>query len=780
LFVEDTMSRSFVVVLCVGLLPSIAWATEGAIQFDAGSLRITLSATGQVQSLYDVVDKKEYLVAGQPAPLLTLVMDGKAVSPTAATYSPAANQLKLAYGAGISATVGVAVKPTHLRLELKTIEGATPTRVYWGPLPTTIDQSIGEVIAVVRGDKFAIGVQSLGIQTTAGAMGNVPETHLEDREHLSPSTGKGSRLFATAIEHDGRVKGSSIALFGCPRAKALETIGQIELAEGLPHPMLDGVWGKISPTAKLSYLIVPFGEDTIDEACRYAEQAGLTTVYHPNPFESWGHFKLTSSFPRGDASMKRCVEKAAKRGIRLGLHTLSGFIQTNDPYVTPIPDPRLARSGSSTLAAAVDERTDELAVKESEPFTRRTPYDTPMNTVVLGQELVRYEKVSERAPWRLLGCQRGAFGTKASAHPAGADVGHLADHNYRTFYPGIENGLMDEMTARLVELFNNTGVRQMSFDGLEGVSCYGYGEYAGNRFVKQCYGGWKLEVVTDASRLLHYLWHINTRMNWGEPWGLAMREGQVTNRFENQAFFERNLLPPMLGWFQVRTATDDLEATTLDDIEWALAKAAGFDAGFAITADDLKTLKTNAQASAILAAVRLWEKARFSGTLSDQQRQKLRAGEFHLESAKDGRLLLTPASFASSSVPAFGEERETEARLQVENAYGQQPLRFILRVQRSDQESPETAVVNPSIEAGGRRVTFAVNLKPRQYLVYHGDRDAAVCDANWNKLSSVQVDAGPLKLAAGKQPVVFRCQVRGKKAPKLQIKWETRGQPDQL
>ncbi|MCY2990129.1 MAG: hypothetical protein NTY19_19985 [Planctomycetota bacterium] len=45
--------------------------------------------------------------------------------------------------------------------------------------------------------------------------------------------------------------GSKIALFGCPEKEALATIGNIEVAEGLPHPMLDGVWGKISPTARL-------------------------------------------------------------------------------------------------------------------------------------------------------------------------------------------------------------------------------------------------------------------------------------------------------------------------------------------------------------------------------------------------------------------------------------------------------------------------------------------------------------------------------------------------
>ena len=105
------------------------------------------------------------------------------------------------------------------------------------------------------------------------------------------------------------------------------------MAEGLPHPMLDGVWSKVSPTARLSFLVVSFGENTIEEACDFADKCGVKYVYHPGPFECHGHFKLNQAeFPDGDLSMQRCVQKAAARGIRLGVHTLSA----SSPPVTPM------------------------------------------------------------------------------------------------------------------------------------------------------------------------------------------------------------------------------------------------------------------------------------------------------------------------------------------------------------------------------------------------------------------------------------------------------------
>jgi len=59
---------------------------------------------------------------------------------------------------------------------------------------------------------------------------------------------------------DGGVTGSKIALFGCHEEKTLELIGQIEIAEGLPHPVIDGEWSKTARGATSSYLIMDFTE----------------------------------------------------------------------------------------------------------------------------------------------------------------------------------------------------------------------------------------------------------------------------------------------------------------------------------------------------------------------------------------------------------------------------------------------------------------------------------------------------------------------------------------
>jgi len=674
------MSRPFIVVGLLAIALAAQAQEDTMLTVRAGALRITIDAKGQVVGLHEFATGRPCLAAGRPAPLLGLVVPGKAVRLSAASWDARGTRLTLRCAAtGVSAVVAVRRRPTHATFELVSVQGAKPTRIAWGPFPTSIGATVGTTVGVVRDEAFAIGIQALNIQTVGGAAGKR----------------YGSDLYAYAIEHDGGVVGSRIALFGCAADQALATIGKIEVAEGLPHPMLDGVWGKVSPTARRSYFIVGFGEKNLDAVLDVARKGGFTYVYNPGPFKTWGHFQLNPAlFPDGDASMKRCVERAAKHGIRLGVHTLTSFITTSDPYVTPVPDPRLARLGSTTLAAAIDAKATEIAVVDPAPFRQRQT----LATAILGTELVQYQGVTVAAPWRLTGCTRGAFGTKASPHAAGADIGKLADHAYRTFYPGIANGMMDEMTARLIELFNTTGLRQMSFDGLEGLSTYGYGQYARHRFVTQCFAGWKGEVVTDASNLLHTLWHVHTRMNWGELTQSAKTD--IDNyRARNCKYFEDNLFPTAMGWWRFGGAGLDWEATRLEDIEYLLAKAAGFDAAHGMQTQPA-AIAAHGFGDRCLAMVKAWDQARYAAAFSPAQRAALRqkGRDFHLEPTGPGRWALTEMRYSPFfwMCPGTGRSQPgdparrilslntaTEERLGLEcpvaNPFAAQPLRFELR-----------------------------------------------------------------------------------------------------
>ena len=57
------------------------------------------------------------------------------------------------------------------------------------------------------------------------------------------------------------------------------------------------------------------------------------------------------------------VRKVHAAGLKAGMHTLTGCIQPNDPWVTPVPDTRLA-ADRYTLAADMDENDTILTVEK--------------------------------------------------------------------------------------------------------------------------------------------------------------------------------------------------------------------------------------------------------------------------------------------------------------------------------------------------------------------------------------------------------------------------------
>ncbi len=438
-------------------------------------------------------------------------------------------------------------------------------------------------------------------------------------------------------------------MFGCPKEKVLKTLGEIEIAEGLPHPILEGEWIKTSPLANAAYVITPFGVNTIDSILKNTKRAGINCIYHPGPFSSWGHFELNKEeFPDNWESMKMCVEKAEKEGVWLGVHTLSNFVTTNDPYVTPIPDSRLAVYGSSKISEAIDDISTELLIEDPTFFVHMNT----LNTVRIGDELIQYDSINIEVDPVLLGCKRGAFGTQASTHKKGTSVSKLLDHGYRTFLTNPE--LSEEMAKRISELYNFTGLRMIALDGLEGAWSTGLGSYGRSLFAYSWHKGLnevqQNNVVSAASNPEHFNWHFITRFDWGDESG-GLRDGQTAYRIMNQPFFARNYIPLFLGGFKIE------KTNSLADIEWFLARAAGFNAGFNIMLNNIEEIKQNKNGQVILDAIREWEAARIAGAFPEGLAPDLQnpSKDFHLEALGNGRWKLYPVPDAINSPTVFGE-----------------------------------------------------------------------------------------------------------------------------
>ncbi|MDN3690724.1 hypothetical protein [Cyclobacterium jeungdonense] len=759
-------------LLCLVMAASFAQETT----FETSNFRLLLDQQGHVNSLFDKDNKVEYHSGDQPSPFLRIRVSGKVLFPEKMEVQ--SDRLILTFP---QEDIRIEIQPkaysNYLSFEIVSISNMHKVDwVVWGPFPTTIREIIGEAVGVVRNDDFAIGIQALNVKTLGGypdaesdiepaydifetgdlvdvdagwrnkkfyrgqtakvsENGSLLQAYSRNRnkDRIIANVGH-NRYLAPAFE-DGGPLGSKIALFGSPSKLVLDLIGKIEIQEGLPHPLIDGEWAKKSRKATSSYLILDFTVENLDRAIEFTQKAGLEYLYHGGPFQNWGHFDLKKeSFPDNWKSLKACVDRARQKGVQLGVHTLSNFISTDDPYVTPKPHPGLAKVGFSSLAKPLTREENVIHIESPDFFNQME--NNSLQAVQIGDEIIRYRSVSPEAPWRLEGCLRGAYGTEPQAYSEGTSIGKLMDHAYQVFLGDAD--LSEEMAITLARLFNETGLKQVSFDGLEGTWSTGMGQYARSLFTKTWFDHLNADlqgkVINDASNPSHFNWHISTRYNWGEPWYAGFRESQTNYRLMNQDFYQRNLLPAMLGWFSMRPET------SLEDTEWLLARAAGFDAGFAFNLS-FDAVERNGQSAAIFEAIRNWERARMTGAFTAGQKSRMQdiQNEFSLVPEGSEKWKLIPYQIGRMEHPHIlkqpGEPLQTS--IHWENPYASQPLQFLISLVPASGESVVKASKITLTVNQFYALEIPVSLKANQQVKLMENGDLVLYDKYWQKLEVI-------------------------------------------
>jgi hypothetical protein len=592
----------------------------------------------------------------------------------------------------VKVDVKITVKPSHIKFQTVKVTPAKKVElVLWGPYPVTINRTVGETVGVVYDKKYAIGIQALNVKTLGGypesansmdmtricgiedkneydniyekviqghrmwgntawrtKFGAVLQAFTRDRSKQRYMDMWGAKHIARDIIKDGGVIGSKIALFGCPRDKVLATLGKIEVVEGLPHPVLDGKWMKTNQDGISTYLAVPFSIGNVDDYIAWAKTCPtVKTIYFctPGPISDWGHFEHFRkwAFPKGVEDYQKAVDKIKAAGLKVGTHTLSNFITFSDPYVTKV-DPRLKVIGHFELDEDISPDATEIKIKNpsKDLFSQRKDWSGNKwkNVVLMDKEFIGYDRIDGKGPYKLVGCVRGYFSTKKAAHKKGLKSGQLyTEPGYKiTHGDGTVNM---EMANNLAKYANKYGVEMIALDGLEGNWSEGHGEYSRTRFADKWFKTLTPELqnrcIISASNAGHFLWHYISRFEWGDE-SLAIRCGNTKYRNMNQSFYERNFLPKFMGGYKISPTT------TLDDVEWFCASAAGYNAGYSLEVVNPKAMIKNPENKAICEAMYQWEQARRANAFPQVLKKYLQHpfAEFHLEALGNGKWKLYP------------------------------------------------------------------------------------------------------------------------------------------
>jgi hypothetical protein len=576
---------------------------------------------------------------------------------------------------GVRAAIEVIAKPRYLVLEVKRIEGDGVEELALANLHLTLRGSPDE--------PFAACALALNLQTKVAQLPRAS-----------------SRLQATCYPRFGLV-GARVALIGCPPAE-LRRVMQAVVRESpeLPHSPLGGPWALDAPQNYGSYLMTSkMTEQDVDQWVRLAHELGMRQIdFHGGSAFRFGDFEPNPKFyPHGRASLKAVIDKLHAAGILVGLHTYAFFIDKRCPWVTPVPDPRLAKDATLTLATALGDRETAVAVDESTAGMSNVTGFFVRNSVTLqiDDELITYTDVSQQAPFQFTGCKRGACGTRVAAHAKGAKVHHLREC-FGLFVPDGDSSLLTEVAARTAALYNDCGFDMIYLDALDGedvIAGAKNGWHYGARFTFEICRRLRRPAIMEMSTFHHHLWYVRSRIG---AWDYPSRSHKkfidihcASNDAARQMF-----MPANLGWWAFRTWGGALaEPTFADDIEYLCGKALASDSSIEISLSPQAMTQTPSLAR-LAAIVKQYEDLRLARHFSAAVKEQLRVpgDEFTLERSSAGRWQFRRMQYDKHKVTGLDGHSD---RWTVVNRFARQPLG--LRIEALLSAGPYEAANNVTL-----------------------------------------------------------------------------------
>lgn len=811
----------------LAVLVSLSSCVKNELKISTDSLSLLLDKSGRLvyqnaknNDIYTIADTSSYLVCLKR-------FDSEILeSPLDVSWKEKENGAILTIDfAQNTAEIHLNNKGNYLTAELTNLSNEEEIeRIVWGPFHLTISDKIGKSIGIVYNNDFAIGLMGLNLKSCGGfelipreRFGNTAQrteqgamlqgfTKNRSVDRLGNSCLQELTQAVPVNDSDSILIGSKFAIYGVPAERLKELIPEIEQEEGLPYLTHKGEWLKNSLYATSSKFIMSFNSQNIEDCMEVAEKAGITCIYHPGIFESWGTYPVREKdFPNGYQSVLECAQKAKARNMTLGAHTLSNFITPNDPLISPVPHPGLQLAGVTYLEEAISEDATEIMLADIQmapayekdkldisPEELRANENKNRETfaVKIDDEIIEYSAVTKNGRLVLTGCKRGAFGTQKSNHKAGAKIGRLVSHYYKVFFADIN--LQDQVAKKLANFFNKTKLERISFDGIEGAMATGHGRYSCDRFIKVFFDNLENKnMISNSSDVMHYSWHYFANESWGEPWWAKnFRESQLDHRLKVQKELAEDLIPRKMGQFRIDSKT------TLKDIQWVMGLCAGYDTGVDFYISP-KSIHENLEGKKILSEIKRWEKVRWDQTLTEEQKEKLRDpfSFYQLDDSGAQPQLAFVESWAPETGKIQGDndrntlpesilkrESGTVISLDYEHVNMQkepgqptfaeweffcagekQKLQFVIRLPKESKEE----ISGLYLKKGAVKCEIPFILKPGEYVVAQANEKAKHYSAKGKLLATKPVPE--LFVEKGKSTILFDYKGKGRDAGPLMI-----------
>ncbi|MFV2066836.1 MAG: hypothetical protein ACC645_07615 [Pirellulales bacterium] len=649
---------------------------DATISLENTFLKYVIASDGHNLHFIDKATGVDYCDQQAGASFAHVTIDGQ--QHDASSVVQQGEQLAVTFGdTGATARLKLIVKETYLVLEVVSLEGQGVESLTLADIRLTL-KALPE-------EPFAACALALNLKTNVA---RIPQAS--------------SRLLATCHARFG-FAGAQVALIGCPQHELRAVMKEVvTAAPDLPHSSIGGPWALDAEINKGSYLF-NFGgmsEEKVADWIQLARSLGINQIdFHGGTSFRFGDCRPNpKTYPHGFASFKAVIDRLHASGIKAGLHTYAFFIDKHCPWVTPVPDPRLGKDATFTLAGPLTADATAVPVVEPTEKMSTTTGFFVRNSVTLhvDDELITYSGISKEPPYAFTDCQRGALGTKQAPHAAGAKVHHLKEC-FGLFCPDGDSTLLAEVAARTAEAYNECGFDMMYLDALDGEDILGGRENAwhyGSKYVFELFKRVKKDPVMEMSTFHHHLWYVRARMGaWDHPTRSHKKFIDIHCQ-ANQAV-RRQFLPGHLGWWAVKTWTGPQgEPTFADDIEYLCAKCIGTDVGFSVMGVNPGNITKIPAYQRLAGIMKQYETLRHANTFDASIKAKLAepGKEFTLFRQDDGSWRFRRVAYAKHKVEGIDGWSNTWT---TDNPYGEQPLR--LRIEALMSAGPYEADDNVTL-----------------------------------------------------------------------------------
>lgn len=489
--------------------------------------------------------------------------------------------------------------------------------------------------------------------------------------------------------------GHSAGLAAGPRSELRPMLKAMATQEDVPRSRHGGPWASESPMARLSYLFVQGGFTDANSWIELARRGGFGIIhFREGWFRTFGDYRPNvTNFPGGMDEMVATADKLHAAGFKLGLHTLSGCIRTQSPYITPVPSDELISLATYTISRDFGKGDDVLFVDERPIDEHSTvfTYHGATNVFRIGTELVQYTAISRDRPYCFRNCTRGAFGTKAQSHPAGTKAEFLKQV-YLAFYPIPGSSLMDKLSDDIARVFNTCKADFLYFDGAEGMgvgypdSCMRWTTF--RKFARGC--------LNEASCWGHHNWWFHSRTGAWDSAHCAWKQFQDTHVRHARRVRKNDLLEPQMGWWALNGPGHRHRRQYLDETEYWMAKNLALDASMSLGGMSVTRVPANARAMAMLTVIGWYEQRRLANYFDEATLDRVRepGQDFRLRLNDRGAWQFTPVEYLPhKAVVSEGEG----AQWTVNNPYARQPFRVRIEALESPLP-PDRANSRPIID----------------------------------------------------------------------------------